>query len=135
MHKLFYTFIIGSLIIGNAYGSEIDLLPIPQQHVNNFDSKNVLAQVKNMVILRSFEESFWGKDVNSRNCYLEAYDIETGDLLWRHKDSGMIVSFIIVNDKKLIYRNYYHLTAINLSNGAVIWSKKTKGEFSTIQGE
>lgn len=136
MNKLLHTaFIVGSLIVGKIYGLENDQPPSTKLQVNNIDCKNIMAQVKNIVILRSFEGSFWDSDINYRKCYLEAYDIETGDLVWCHHDVGIIVSFIIINEEKIIYRNYNHLTAINLSDGVVIWSKKTKGEYSTIVGQ
>lgn len=135
MQKLFHMiFIVACLSVGQIYGEQNTESQI-EAHVNDVDFKNVLAKVKNLVILRSYEGSFWGTDFNSRRCHLEAYDIQTGDLVWCHNDTGMIVSFIIVNDEKIIYRNYNKLTAIDANNGAVIWSKKTKGEYSTIVGE
>lgn len=121
------------LSIGQCYGEQDVQLQTTETLVNHIDLKNVLAQVKNRVIIRSFQAGYSG--VNSRKCYLEAYDIQTGDLVWSHEDVGMITSFILVNDEKIIYRNYHHLTAIDVSNGTVIWSKQTKGEYSTLEGE
>lgn len=135
MNKLLSTLIL----MGCLSGSQVQAAPTNQSgcievSVSNIDKKNVLAQVNHVVILRSFEESFWGTDVNSRKCFLEAYDIHTGNTLWIHQDYGMIVSFILVNDR-LIYRNYNYLTCIDTNTGRVLWQKKTKGEYSTIAGE
>ncbi len=121
-------FMIGSLGANEFYG-------IPANQSANVDAKNILAQVKNIVILRSFDEAIWDKNVNSRKSHLEAYDIQTGNLLWCHNDVGIMVSFLVVDNEKLIYRNYSYLTAINVRDGTVAWSKKTRGEFSTIVGE
>jgi len=127
--------IVASLSIVKTYGAQDTQRQVVEVHANDIDSKNVLARVKNMVIVRTYDSSFFGADVNDRSCYLEAFDIETGKLIWRHKNTGMIVSFINVDDDKIIYRHYNKLTAIDVNNGNVVWSIKTKGQYSTIQGE
>ena len=97
------------------------------------DTKNVMAQVRDLVIIRSFNSPVLLTH-NSAYSYLEAYNIHTGDLVWSHQDAGMIVSFIIV-DSKVIFRNYYHITALDVYTGAVLWTQQTKGEISTLVGE
>lgn len=99
------------------------------------DQKNVLATTGNhIVIMRSFVDSFFSKDVNLRTSYLEAYDVRTGEMVWFHKSKGMIVSYIIHNNETIIYRNYQYLTALDLHTGEVLWSQKTLGEYSTLIG-
>lgn len=109
--------------------------PTPNMVMNDMDYKNVMAKVNNLVIMRSFESSYFSTDVNIRNSYLEAYDLYTGRLVWCHKGTGIIVSYIVVNDELIIYRNYQSITAIDARDGSVVWSKKTIGEYSTIVGE
>lgn len=103
--------------------------------MNDMDYKNVLAKVNNLVVMRSFEKSYFGSDVNIRNSYIEAYDLYTGRLAWCHPATGIIVSYLVVNDELIIYRNYNTITAIDAHNGSIVWSKPTKGEFSVIAGE
>jgi outer membrane protein assembly factor BamB len=127
-------FIIAALTIGKVYGAPSIQLPIPELTQTSVDFRNVFARTKNLIIIRSFASSIGVSDPNSRESYLEAYNIHTGDLVWCHTTVGMIVTFMVV-DEKIIYRNYQGLTALNSNNGAVIWSKKTQGEYSTINGE
>ena len=129
------TFIIAGLSIGKVYGAQDAQLSTTEVSLTDVDFKNVLARIKNLVIVRSFASSFWNSNPNSRESYLEAYDIQTGDLVWCHSDTGMIVTFIVVDDEKIIYRNYQGLTAIDARNGAIIWSKQTQGQYSTYIGE
>lgn len=126
-------FILLFVNLGNIHGESPNISS--NMAVHDVDYKNVLAKVKNLIILRSFESSIWGKNINSRKSYLEAYDTETGELVWCHQNTGMIVSFVVINDEKIIYRNYNGLTAISIDDGSVIWAKKTKGQYSTNVGE
>lgn len=116
----------------SAYSNEM-ATPFTTDEVK-VDTKNVLASAGNLLILRSYDGSWVDMDFNYRSSYLEAYDINTGDLVWIHRDNGMIVSFLIV-DSKLILRNRYKITALDLNSGKVLWTKETRGEYSTIQGE
>lgn len=142
LNIILYSFIIISSI-PQVYGEENQEQPIEYDEPKSLaiesnkvdvDAKNILAVVNNLVILRSFaNDSFFS--VNSDTSYLEAYDIEKGNRVWSHKDSGMIVSFVVVNNERIIFRNYGKITCLDVRTGKVAWSKQTLAAYSTVISE
>jgi len=140
MSKLLNTylsiFLAGCFAIAPIYSIQAQDLEaqMTASQTTQVDAKNIMAVVNNLVILRTFDSSvIWG--INSRNSYIEAYDARTGERVWFHKDSGMIVSFVVFNNEIIIYRNYDYLTALDVQTGAVLWVHQTQGEYSTVIGE
>ncbi len=141
--KLFFrTLIFSSSLLLSSLAAEmtqdeIQSIQSQSEHIEaNYDKKNVLGISGDIIILRSFSEgSIWTSSFESRNCYIEAYNLNTGEEIWHHEDVGMIVSFLIISNQKIIYRNYNQLTCLDLYTGQTLWSKETKGYYSVILGE
>jgi outer membrane protein assembly factor BamB len=100
----------------------------------NVDAKNVMAQVGNLLILRTFDSSVFGSDLNARRSHIEAYDMYTGRQVWHHQDIGVIVTFLVAGDR-LILRNYDRMTALDIYTGQILWSNQTQGSYSIVAGE
>ncbi len=141
MQKLLFTFLIlGGLSYGNIHSSQESQYHeriennlksnLPQSNTQSRHQHNILTKEDNIIIVTNYElienPSFWG--LPTLTYLLEAYDIETGDLVWRIDILKPILS-IISDENKIIYRTESTLNAVNVKNGNFLWSKPVKGNY------